>query len=168
MNVRFCIEYYATEGQSLHIVFSKKSYAMQLGGNGIWSIALELKSAATYHYELRNSNGETLRKEPTSHKIARLTHDITVYDRWWDTPIEQPFYSSFFTDVVLRRRVGNWKMLKPAERSILLEVDAPTLLQDERLAIVGGSAVLGGWNVEQAVQMNDATAPTWKILLPLP
>ncbi|MBQ2018617.1 MAG: 4-alpha-glucanotransferase [Alistipes sp.] len=167
MNVRFCIEYYAAEGQSLHIVFSKKSYAMQLGGNGIWSIALELKSAATYHYELRDCNGETLRKEPTLHKIARLTHDITVYDRWWDTPIEQPFYSSFFTDVVLRRRVGNWKMLKPAERSILLEVDAPTLLQDERLAIVGGSAVLGGWNVEQAVQMNDATAPTWKILLPL-
>lgn len=167
MNVRFCIEYFAQEGESLHIVFSKKSYAMNLGGNGVWSIALELKTGATYHYELCNSKGETLRKEPSSHKISRLTHDITVYDRWWDIPAEQPFYSSFFTDVVLHRRRGCWNMLKPADRCILLEVEAPTLRHDERLAIVGGSSVLGGWDVAKAVQMNDAMAPTWKILLPL-
>ena len=168
MNIRFCIEYFAAECQTLHICFSNgTTLAMQAGGNGLWSVSSKVQSGVTYHYELRNDSSEIIRKEALSHTLPRITKSATIYDCWWDTPAEQPFYSSLFTDVVLRRKKRERKHLIPTEGSILLEVEAPSLLPDEHLAIVGGCSVLGGWDCHKAVRMNDAETPTWRIKLPL-
>lgn len=166
MDIRFCIEYFSSSAEQLHIVFSDgTSHAMHIGGNGLWSIGCKVKQSTTYHYELRNAQGEVIRKEQTAHTLARTQHKATIYDCWWDTPAEQPFYSSLFTDVVMQRKRAG-KQLKPTAGTVLLEVEAPTLLGDEHLAITGGCSVLGGWDAQKAVVMNDAEAPVWKILLP--
>ena len=92
MKIRFCIEYFTLEQQQLYIVFSNQQrQAMIGGGNGIWSIEYELKTDLTYHYELCSPSNELLRKEDFEHSIPGLEHDTTIYDRWWDKPIEQPF-----------------------------------------------------------------------------
>ena len=167
MEIRFCIEYFAAEQQSLHIVFGDgTSHPLQQGGNGQWSTICKVKRGATYHYELQDQAGKIVRKESHYREIKQLQHSATIYDCWWDTPAEQPFYSSFFTEGVMRRKKRDRKHLKPVEGGILIEVAAPTLHPDERLEIVGGSSVLGGWNVDIAAKMNDADAPYWKIVLP--
>ena len=66
----------------------------------------------------------------------------------------------------MRRKKRDRKHLKPVEGGILIEVAAPTLRSDEKLAIAGGSSVLGGWRVDTAAKMNEADAPYWKIILP--
>ena len=166
MNIRFCVEYFADNNQTMHIVFGDgKSLAMQLGGNGLWSVSCNVKSGESYHYELRQG-GKIVRAEQTMRKTSQLVENATVYDCWWDTPQEQPFYSALFCDVILQRKKLNRKHLKPTKDSILIEVDAPTLLPSERLSIVGGCSVLGGWDANKAAMMNDAAAPTWRISLP--
>ena len=167
MDIRFCIEYFATDRQSIHIVFDDgASHAMNLGGNGLWSITCNVNPRATYHYELRDTDGLAIRKEQTTHTVASLKQDTTIYDCWWDTPAEQPFYSSLFTDVVMRRAKRSRKAIKPTQGSILIEVEAPTLRSQERLAIVGGCSVLNSWDTNNLITMNDADAPTWRIALP--
>ncbi len=167
MEIRFCIEYFATEQQSLHIRFNDgTSHALQQGGNGLWSTICKVNRGTAYHYELHDKNGKIVRKESHSRDIKPLQHPATIYDCWWDTPAEQPFYSSFFTEGVMRRKKRDRKHLKPVEGGILIEVAAPTLRSDEKLAIAGGSSVLGGWRVDTAAKMNDADAPYWKIILP--
>lgn len=166
MNIRFCIEYFADCNLTMHIVFSDgKSHAMHAGGNGLWSIECEVKKGASYHYELLNQ-GKVVRQEAKQRTTAKLSANSTVYDCWWDTPLEQPFYSSLFSDVILRRKKLNRKHLKPSPDTILIEVEAPTLRADERLAISGGCSVLGGWDGRHVIIMNDADAPTWCISLP--
>ena len=167
MKIRFCIEYFTHGNESLHIVFEGgKSQPLHQGGNGLWSAICEVKPNATYHYEVRGSEGTVVRQEKHSRKIASATCSVTIYDRWWETPAEQPFYSSFFTEGALRRTKRERKQLRPTAGKILLEVDAPTLRPEERLAIVGGNSALGGWCTDKALAMNDAAAPVWRVLIP--
>lgn len=166
MEIRFCIEYFTTEHQCLHIVFDDgKCHAMQMGGNGLWSCCCEVKTTLSYHYELRDRNGATLRKESLSRLIPVKQQNTTIYDRWWDTPAEQPFYSSFFTECAFKRKVTR-KSLKPSVGDILIEVEAPTLHSDERLTIVGGCKALGSWVTSDGIMMHAVSATTWQAILP--
>ena len=166
MKIRFCIEYFTLEQQQLYIVFSNQQrQAMIGGGNGIWSIEYELKTDLTYHYELCSPSNELLRKEDFEHSIPGLEHDTTIYDRWWDKPIEQPFYSSFFTECVFKRKTAR-KQLKPSAGDILIEVEAPILSKDEYLSIVGGCKVLGEWTPSKALMMQATSATTWQAIIP--
>ena len=166
MEIRFCIEYFADQQQCLHIVFNNdQCYAMNMGGNGQWSCCCEVKAGATYHYEVRDNNGTTIRKESAARTIPVKQGDVTIYDRWWDTPAEQPFYSSFFTECIFKRKASG-KTLKPSAGDILIEVEAPTLQKDECLAIVGGCKALGGWIPSDGILMQASSATTWQAILP--
>ena len=166
MKIRFCIEYFATEQQALHIVFSNHEHqAMERGGNGMWSAVCEPKRGLTYHYELLSHSHVVLRRENCEHSIPKLDDDVTIYDRWWEAPKEQPFYSSFFTECIFKRKASS-KTLKPSAGDILIEVEAPTLQKDERLAIVGGCKALGGWVPSEGILMHAISATTWQAILP--
>ena len=166
MKIRFCIEYFASEQQQLYIVFSNQQrQAMERGGNGMWSVECTLKKNLTYHYELCSISNQPIHKELFEHSIPNLNHDTTIYDHWWEKPAEQPFYSSFFTDSIFKRKAVS-KHFKSSAGDILIEVDAPTLSKDEHLAIVGGCKALGGWDTSACIMMQATSPTTWQATLP--
>ena len=167
MKIRFCIEYFAQDDQQLHIVIDNNTrHAMLRCGNGTWSVECEVKRSATYHYELCSTANTTIRKELFTHQMPKYQGDLTIYDCWWDSPTMQPFYSSFFTDSILRRKGVSKKHVTPANGEMLIEVDAPSLSSNEGIAIVGGSYALGGWNCECCIKLYPISSTTWQAILP--
>lgn len=167
MKYRFYIEYFATNEQLLHIVFSNGTRLPMLRcGGGMWSVEYKAKPGATYHYELCTLSGAVIRSEEHEHRTPKLLDGSSIYDCWWDKPSAQPFYSSFFTDSVFRRKGIKNKHLSPANGDFLIEVEAPTLSQDEALAIVGGSYVLGGWDTAKSIKVHAINNYTWQAILP--
>ncbi len=167
MKYRFYIEYFTTDEQQLHIVFSNhRRYPMLCCGGGVWSAECDVKQGTTYHYELCSPSSEVIRREEHEHLSPKLMDGSTIHDRWWDKSSVQPFYSSFFTDTIFRRKGVTRKSLSPSCGDFLVEVEAPTLSRDETLAIVGGSYVLGGWDTTKGIRMHAINNYTWQAILP--
>ena len=166
MRLLFHIEYFAPTKESLHIVFaSDKSLPMVRCTDGEWIIECEAECGATYHYEVHNQQAEVIRSEALSHEVACGVTEI--FDAWQDTPIEQPLYSSFFTDCVFARKTKPTKEAKKGKgKCITIEVAAPTIRPDEVVALTGASETLGCWAIERAVVMCDKDAPMWRVTLP--
>ena len=164
-NIKFHIEYKAPREESIYIVTERGAQRMWSVDNANWYYEMALPPKSNYHYELRNEEGLTIRCEEIEHTADYQASSLSIYDRWYDTPSDKPFYSSFFTDGVFRHKSED-KKLSVAQGYILIEVEAPTLRSDEALAITGASTLLGGWNTDSALMMNGAESPVWKALLP--
>ena len=165
LKVQFQIEYGASDGQTLYLVCGENGYPMRSSDNHNWSLEANLRSNVDYHYELRDSIGRTLRQEERGHDLKQASDDCTIYDRWYDTPINKPLYSSFFSECVFRR-AEKGKTLSASEGFILLECEAPSLSRDETLAIVGSSPLLGKWEASSAIKMSYAGSCLWQALVP--
>ena len=82
---------------------------------------------------------------------------------------DRVFGSSAFTDVIFSRRTNGKKCkkaCKPAKGDIFIKVSAPGVAPTQSLRIVGDCELLGGWNTERALELNDAAFPEWSICLP--
>ncbi len=168
MRVIFHIEYHTSDA-SLRILFDDGvSVDMQCSG-GMWCGMRELDGQAVHYRYCVCSEERQLRMEPDGgvHTL-RLPQDavrLDVYDRWYERPADAAFMSSLFTGAVFRRgRHG--AVPEAAAGCILVEVEAPTLRGGETLAVTGAAEALGGWDVSRAVEMSDAGAPVWRVLLP--
>ncbi len=165
IRVKFHIEYYASGEQTLYLVSANKAHRMQCAGNQNWSLEAELPHQAEYHYEVRDKQCRVVRREEHRHNLKSAINGTSIYDHWYDSPANRPFYTLFFTEGVFRHdRSG--KTLSATEGYILVEVEAPTLRRNETLAIVGSNPLLGRWQTAAAIEMNGAGAPIWRALLP--
>lgn len=169
MTVIFHIEYFTFDA-SLRILFDDgASVDMQYSGGGLWCGTRELEGREVHYRYCVCSDGRQLRTEPDveAHTL-RLPQNVArleVYDRWYERPTDAAFMSSLFTDAVFRRGSRDVAAVA-ASGYILVEVEAPTLCGSETLAVAGAAEALGGWDVSRAVEMSDADAPLWRVLLP--
>ena len=164
MKVTFRIEYFTTD--VLHIRFKRgAALAMHSAGNGQWHISLDLTAGGTYRYEVHSISGEILRAETQEHRFEPAGTNVEIFDRWFDSAGNEPFYSTLFTESVFRREdpAPNPKCESGA---ILLEVEAPQVRSTELVAIVGAHPALGAWDATQARILSDAQAPLWRCSIP--
>ena len=74
------------------------------------------------------------------------------------------FGSSAFTDVIFaRRRDGRSRSAQPAEGSVTIRVEAPSVAPSQTLRMAGECAALGCWNPALAPQLDDSAFPVWSI-----
>lgn len=168
MRVIFHIEYLTCDA-SLRILFEDGvSVDMQRSG-GMWCGARELDGQAVHYRYCVCSEGRQLRTEPDGGvhtlRLPQEVAQLEVYDRWYERPADAAFMSSLFTDAVFCRGQRG-AAVEAAAGYILVEVEAPTLRGGETLAVAGAAEALGGWDVSRAVEMSDAGAPVWRVLLP--
>lgn len=121
-----------------------------------------------YYYSVVRA-GEEVRHEwlVEPHRLefaAQRADHYTMYDHWLDIPEDSYMYSSAFTECIMARRRA---LSAPSEyqRTVRLKVRAPQLRSDERLAIVGGPALLGAWDTGQAVEMTEHECHEWVVSL---
>ena len=164
MKVTFRIQYYTDN--VLHIRPERgAARSMHRISEGEWQATLELSQGRTYRYEEHSPQGEIIRTESRPHLIESSPSQVELFDQWYDSSDNEPFYSTLFTESVFRRPTPQ-KTISLGQGQILLEVEAPQIRTTEQVAIVGAHPLLGRWDTRQALALNDANAPLWRITLP--
>ena len=87
-----------------------------------------------------------------------------IYDHWIDIPEDSYMYSSAFTECVAARKC-KMSELEEYGKTVRLKVRAPQLRSNERLAIIGGGAALGNWEIPQALEMVEHENNEWVVSL---
>ena len=162
MRVLFHIEYHTSD--TLHLrLESGASHAMHRAEGGEWWLTLDISAGEKYHYEVLSAAGQCLRSESRQHCIEQTEGDVEIFDRWYNSVGERPFYSTLFTESVFRRTEPSAAV---SEGDIIIEVEATQIRSDEEVALVGAHPLLGGWDTAKALKLSDCTAPLWRIAIP--
>ena len=162
MRVIFHIEYHTLD--TLYILFEGgASHAMHRVEGGQWHITLEASAGDKYRYEVRNTVGQSLRLESRQHCVKQAEGEVEIFDRWYDSAGERPFYSTLFTESVFRRTEPSEAV---TEGEIILEVEATQIRSNEEVALVGSHPLLGEWDTAKALKLSDCAAPLWRIAVP--
>ena len=164
MRVTFRIQYYTDN--VLHIRPERgAARSMHRISEGEWQATLELSQGCTYRYEEHTPQGDIIRTESRPHTLESVPSQVELFDQWYDSSDNEPFYSTLFTESVFRRPTPQ-KTISLGQGQILLEVEAAQIRTTEQVAIVGAHPLLGRWDTRQALTLNDANAPLWRITLP--
>lgn len=168
MNLKFNIQYRTQWGQSVVLSIGENFYPMNYTIGDVWSCSIEgidMESIGNYHYQIVK-DGQVVRKEWGAHTFSLASVGeaslIVVNDKWIDSPVDLPFYSSLFTDAVFRRETQQTVEDSYNLNTIFL-VDYPQIEPDKVLGIAGSGNILGSW--DRVIPMNDSDFPRWSLQL---
>lgn len=180
MKITFSINYHTMWGESLYVEGNipqlgaadpAKAVAMSLKGPDNWELTIEadkFPDSFEYSYSVRRDNNSITREWGAPHRFT-AGKGISAYrivDAWSVMPAEHPYYSSAFTDGILKRQLRD-QPLKTLPANLRLRVAAPMVKPDEILAVAGNCRELGNWDPAKAMRLNDAEFPFWNVNIPL-
>ena len=180
MKIRIHINYHTNWGESLYFTGSlpslgggdpTKALEMSLTGPDTWELEVSLPGTVrefTYSFVVK-APGAAWRfewGEPHKFRAGKGIGFYNIFDSWQDQPADKPFYSSAFTQGMLRRRS------RDSEPTALpgtanLRIWAPMVEPGDVLALSGEGDMLGNWDPDKAIILNDANDPLWECNLPL-
>ncbi|MBR5728718.1 MAG: 4-alpha-glucanotransferase [Prevotella sp.] len=177
MILRFNIEYHTSFDEQLVLNIDgndgkHSAYRMSSLDGQHWTCEINahrhVGDVINYHYSV-DCDGQMTRHEwlVAAHRLEMASEkgvNYIIYDHWIDMPEDSYLYSSAFTECVARHAVVK-SPVKPFTTTIRLKVRAPQLRQDERLAIIGADAALGGWEVRKALPMSEHNYNEWVVNL---
>ena len=192
MYARFHIDYATEWGEQLYLFIGNKPYvgeglragAMLLNSDGRsgWFGQLDANRFVgnAYHYAVIR-DGVVARVEwGDGHFIPSLAsmslspntpanRVLHIYDGWQTNPVDQPFYSTAFTDSIFthRRRNGSEAQEPTFHRgqanTLTFLCEAATVRKGMVLAICGNQPALGNWDPTHAAVMDATQQPTWRL-----
>jgi 4-alpha-glucanotransferase len=178
MKILFHLEYYTTFGEQLKLNTLGSDgklagvFDMTTNDGSHWTYEMVCNEAPDsffdYYYSVNRGDAE-LRHEwlAQPHRLEMAAAKgcrYVAYDHWIDIPEDAYLYSSAFTDCVMNR-VRTFSAKSEFERTLRLKVRAPQLRQNQRLAIVGAPAYLGGWDNDMALPMTEHNSHEWVVSL---
>ncbi len=180
MELTFSINYHTNWGESLYIVGNTKELGnekedaaikMDLCGNDSWSCSVNISksnSPLSYRYIVKNVDGSVKREwgSPRSLSLPSEIKKAIISDRWQTQPFDKHYYSSAFTQGVSLREPKN-APIQYKGGNLIIKVSAPMVAPDEYVAISGSNDVLGKWDIDKAIPMNDANFPQWDACITL-
>ena len=177
MTITFYIDYQVSGGQEICVSGSCDALGASVEANAIpmtyteagnWMLSIETDGVKdfTYQYLLKQDN-ITIRKESWKPRvfIPNSGHSIyKLYDTWQEIPSDAFFYTTPFTEVVYKRDNSDVN-LTDYEKTIAIQVYAPSVLPSYRLGIIGKGLALGDWEIDKIVPMGCARFPMWEVNL---
>ncbi|MDE6772444.1 MAG: 4-alpha-glucanotransferase, partial [Muribaculaceae bacterium] len=180
MKISFNLNYHTQWGESLYIcgdIFqlgngdAKAALEMKLSSPDMWVAELDMDDCPhsfNYFFIVKSQDkpwrfewGEPHRFEGNPELCV-----VKIFDAWQDQPSDKPYYSSAFVDGILMRKSRD-SSLESLPGTLQFRVSAPMVLPDEVLAMTGEGEFFGNWDPSQALILNDAFYPEWRINLPL-
>lgn len=179
MKIVFNINYHTVWGESLYLCGdipelgsgdAHNGLEMKLTSPDTWQLTLDLKfdpEDFNYWFVVKAPDRAWRFEWGKPHRYVAGSgiRSCVIFDSWHDMPADKPFYSSAFTDGILRRSHRD-QPLKSIPGTVNMRVEAPMILPDETLAVCGEGDLLGNWDPTKAIRMNDANFPTWEINIP--
>lgn len=180
MKITLNINYHTDWGESLYVTGTipelgngdfSKAVEMNLVSPDTWQLTLGLsRDPGDFDYSFIVKAPERSWRfewgKPHVFRSGKGIDSYAIFDSWHDLPSDKPFYSSAFINGMLRRPFRD-QPLKSLPDTLNIRIEAPMIRPDQVLAISGEGDLLGNWDTEQALYLNDAHFPTWEINLPL-
>ncbi len=174
MKILFSIEYLTTYGEQLVLNIMGpegmcERHTMATHNGHEWTFdynlpAPETPTPLTYYYSVQRGDTVVRTEWLVEPHLMELLPDVlryTMNDRWTEIPEDSYLYSSAFTDCVARRKDSNASASETIGTRLILKVRAPQLRSDERLAVVGASTYLGGWDEQKTIRMREQQPNEW-------
>lgn len=167
MKATLRLHYCTAEGAKLQILPADgKAIDMHREDGGYWSANIELHSDRPFLYSYRVVEGRhTLRTEwGEGHSLTEIAgcSAVEVEDFWHDMPKNGPLYSSMFRNSIFSRAVEPQPLMIGATHYIEVEAALPAT---ERLALLGSTDQLGGWQTAKSVPMRYLGNYRWGVAL---
>ena len=179
MKLTFYIDYRTNWGESIYLIDCNSadkdgSHAIKMDFDGMstWFYTLTLPDSVkefTYCYVVKSDIGQQpCRREwgKPHHVLLGKGLDCDVFDKWQDEPVDSSFYSSAFTESIFAGTRSQAPILGD-KGCVLFKMNAPVVGPNEVLAVVGSNEMLGNWNPEQAIILNNYNFPEWSFCLDL-
>ena len=172
MKLTFYIDYRTNWGESVYLVScnsiaDEENHLIKMDFDGIstWSYTLTLPDSMkefTYCYIVKSDFNTNVRHEFGKPHCLMLSNnvDCEIHDIWQDAPDDKSFYSSAFTQGIFSREKVKTPIIGNSGE-ILFRINAPVIKRDETLAVSGSCEILGEWNPQRALILNDYSFPQW-------
>lgn len=180
MTLSFHIEYRTSWGEEVRVSGSipelgnsqsGKATPMQAEDGIHWNLKTDIhvpeNGTIQYCYHIYR-DGKPVRTEWNNLPRILYVADVSskkylIQDCWKDLPEQQYFYTSAFTESLLAQSKSDKSSIKSHNKGISIKAYAPVIDHDHCLAICGNQEVLGNWDPDHAIIMNNANFPEWQI-----
>lgn len=161
MSILITLDYNTSWGEKLFLRNGSKKYEMRYIYAGTWQIGMDKMNGNTYSFEVWK-NDVCIRTEWRAHRLpAKKAKALIIRDKWIDRPVDSPFYSSMFKDVMFKRQTPT---ASGAKRSnVIITFTYPNIRPEHILAITGSDKKFGNWT--KFCPMDDSDFPIWRIEL---
>ncbi|KAA6352572.1 4-alpha-glucanotransferase [termite gut metagenome] len=181
MTLSFTIEYHTGPGEEVRITGNipelgdkdlDKALFMQTVDDIHWAIQINIRQPLEQvieysYYTCRNHTVICKEWGVLPHQFrpsADSNRKYYIEDYWKDIPPQSYFYSSAFTESLLARQQKD-RLPQHFPQSIIIKASVPCVARNCCLAICGNQPLLGDWNPDKALLMNNADFPEWQAVL---
>lgn len=179
MKLKFELHYNTSYGEELYVLGSivplgedhpERALKMNYVKDGLWSLKVSVPRKFTgfkYTYLVKR-DGKIIRSCELSYTFEAIDgiDKYSFSDRWIDTPLNKPFFSSAFTQSFFARKSKSQKDNNESyDSTILLSVTAPTIPPNCTLALLGEGDYFGNWDAEKSFCFDDTNFPLWTLKL---
>jgi 4-alpha-glucanotransferase len=176
MQIKFTINYITSWGQTLYLMIqssddkafsNSEAIVMECDQKYNWTALVDSPegvSTISYQYAILDLHKE-FEHECGNGRILHFpvnAESIEVRDLWRNACGDAPFLTSAFFDCIFRRKTT---ATKPSllEANISIRLICPQIESYQHIAIVGNHDVLGNWDVNKKVKLDDRDFPIWKV-----
>lgn len=154
-------------GQNLYIKIGNEMYAMSYDHDAIWQAKLNIpKTKSTkYQYILVNADDSQILDSPKYRYLPSYEGDIDVEDIFGYREIRSVFETKAFAECLMCQK--DKKALPKLKRNeVLLMLNAPGVLPEHGVALLGNQDFLGNWNESRKLPLTPTMGSWWWIKLP--
>ncbi len=178
MIVSFKIDYQTIWGEKLYVGGSAPEFggwvpskAIEMNNHypGEWEIEYNglYIPKLEYKYLLKDANGKVLWEwgKPRILEIDEtICEEVRARDFWRaQKDLDNPFYTSAFTKVLMRREKHEKSQQSPLpKRTLRLQLHYPKINSGYKFCVLGNQDILGNWKESEAIIMDDSDFPLWR------
>ncbi len=174
MQAQFKLNHKAVWGQSVMLLLyvdssGFDSYDMVCENEKLWKINVQLpdnKTRISYRYAIKKS-GNVLQHEHGDVRTIGIKADgkMLVFEDYWRTPNgDSPFGTVAFSECFFKRKRSR-KVKSAEDCNFKLQLNCPQLEPDRHFAITGNQAILGNWDEDKKIKLNEENYPLWSLEL---
>ena len=154
-------------GQNLYIKIGDEMHAMSYYHNAVWTAELELpkSKAIRYQYILVNADDTQLLDSPKYRYLPAHEGDVEVEDEFGYREIRSVFETKAFTECLMRQN-DEKSLPKLKKGEVLLMLNAPGVLPEQGVAMLGNQEFLGNWDESRKVILTPSAGGWWWVKLP--
>ena len=177
MQIEFYVYFQTQWGSSLNLLLQERdelgnisfvSRQMRCGNNSIWSYKLTSNDQLNfirYQYELIDSTGKSVRECGNIREVhlPKGVQNVKIYDLWREEVEQSPFASTLFSRCFFKRETHSIK--QKINGNLSINLFSPQIEPTQYVAIVGNQEVLGSWDVNKKLSLDESRFPVWSITL---
>ena len=180
MKLNFTLKYHTKWGERLFISGSCAELGNEDVNNALemcyhnedeWRLEVTLPDSLNelyYVYLIENRNGIRITEESglKHHFLFNQRTTYHLYDDWMTKSADDLFYSAAFSKNIFARNSKDNPTIRPEKQTnIVLQVRAPVITPNQKVALTGNQPCLGDWNPQQALCLSDNHFPLWETTL---